>query len=290
MIRTTHNALTTVSGRLFSIGLMVLFLATSERIVTAAAGKKNATAFGLAMPEAASLTNRIGRGQAFLVSLFDPELELLPEFKGSRTCWLFHDNYLAAHILAGTRPDLARRIRSTLVRFGVTNSGKIEIVLDEAPDPLPFRTYQLSEVAVVSGRTIRTERVTTNLLQGWEQYADLLLLAAIAEARSEPVRARRRFALADAMWDGIGFKDHVVEVQHYYATYKLALYLIAAERLHLEAPHGPDALTRLLALQEPDGGWRTDFSAEAPLGLANVETTCLSLLALEAVGRARPRP
>ena len=45
------------------------------------------------------------RGRAFLTNLFDATVDLLPEFPGSHTYWLFHDNYLAAHILAETRPD-----------------------------------------------------------------------------------------------------------------------------------------------------------------------------------------
>src|SRR5687767_283244 len=87
------------------------------------------------------IAQRIQRGEGFLTNLFDASLQLLPEYKGSSTYWLFHDNYLAAHLLANSRPDLSEQIRSSLEKFGVTNSGKIEIVLDEAKKPLPFRTY-----------------------------------------------------------------------------------------------------------------------------------------------------
>src|SRR5881409_3671248 len=128
------------------------------------------------------LAQRIQRGESFLTNLFDTRLQLLPEYRGSSTYWLFHDNYLAAHLLTRTRPDLSRRIRSTLAQFGVTNSGKIEIVFDEARQPLPFRTYLLTNVAVIEGKTIRTELVTTNVLTGWKEYADLLLLASLTQA------------------------------------------------------------------------------------------------------------
>ena len=79
----------------------------------------------------------IARGEEFLASMFDAEASLLPEYRGSKIYWLFHDNYLAAHWLDRTRPDLGRRIRSTLERFGVTNSGKIEIVFGEARSRCP---------------------------------------------------------------------------------------------------------------------------------------------------------
>src|SRR5438045_2841251 len=58
----------------------------------------------------------IDRGRAFLSNLFDPELNLLPEFRGSKTYWLFHDNYLAARTLAKTAPDLSRRVEAALAK------------------------------------------------------------------------------------------------------------------------------------------------------------------------------
>src|SRR5436190_22331324 len=74
----------------------------------------------------AEITERVGRGERFLTNLLDARLELLPEFEGSRTYWLFHDNYLAAKLLEQSRPDLGTRIWSALRRYGVTNTGKIE--------------------------------------------------------------------------------------------------------------------------------------------------------------------
>ena len=238
------------------------------------------SAIGAAREE---IAQSIRRGESFLTNLFDAEVDLLPEYRSSRTYWLFHDNYLAAHLLADSRPDLRRRIRSALTRFGVTNSGKIEILFDEAPAPLPFKTYQLTNVAVLAGKTIRTEVVTTNRLDGWAQYADLLLLASIAQASSKPAEARRHFDAAAAFWDGAGFKDRAAEHNGVYATYKLALYLIASDRLQVPAPHGEEVIRRLMSMQSPEGGWITDYKDGKPVGLANVETTCLSLLALKTV-------
>jgi hypothetical protein len=82
------------------------------------------------------------------------------------------------------------------------------------------------------------------------------------------------------MWDGEGFKDRAAKHSGIYATYKLALYLIAAHRLRIAAPHRDQVITRLLAMQSPDGGWKTDYKEGKPVGLANLETTCLSSLAL----------
>jgi hypothetical protein len=226
------------------------------------------------------IAETIGGGERFLTNLFDVRMELLPEFEGSRTYWLFHDNYLAAKLLERRRPDLSARIWSALRRYGVTNSGKIEIVFDEAKEALPFRNYSLTNVTLVDGKRIRTEVVTTNVFEGWREYTDLLLLAAIAQAEAEPTAARASFERAAEMWDGTGFKDQATRKSGSYATYKLALYLIAAERLKLAVPHEDEVMARLLSMQAPRGGWITDYNADKPVGLANVETTCLALLAL----------
>jgi len=63
-----------------------------------------------------NISERIQRGESFLTNLFDTRLRLLPEYGGSSTYWLFHDNYLSAHLLSMTRPDLSRQIRSRMVK------------------------------------------------------------------------------------------------------------------------------------------------------------------------------
>lgn len=227
---------------------------------------------------------RVARGEGFLTNLFDPGLNLLPEYAGSRVYWLFHDNYLAAKVLARRHPTLAARIGSALQQHGVTNSGKIEILFNEARTPLPFRRYVLTNVAVLGDRTLRTEVVVGAPLPGWEEYADLLLLAAIARADADPAGARRAFDDATRLWDGRGFADRVTRHNGLYATYKLALYLIAADRLKRRAEGRERVLQRLVAMQSASGGWITDYDRDGgPKGLANVETTCLAILALRSV-------
>jgi len=42
-------------------------------------------------------------------------------------------------------------------------------------------------------------------------------------------------------------------------------------------------MDKLLSLQEDTGGWITDYdAADERIGLANVETTCLAILGIEA--------
>src|ERR1043166_7886818 len=223
----------------------------------------------------------ITAGEKFLTNLFDPGLELLPEYRGAKVYWLYHDNYLAAKLLTNSYPEMARRIRAGMQRFGVSQSGKIEILFGEAPDPFPFRNYQLLDVTNVSGKLIRTERVTPTLLKGWDAYADLLLMAVIVKSKDAPREADAYFQKALALWDGHGFADPASKKNGIYATYKLALGLLAAHSINQKPPFQPAAIAQLKMLQSPAGGWITDYDARGkPHGLPNVETTCLVLLAL----------
>jgi hypothetical protein len=224
--------------------------------------------------------DRGGRARSFLAGLIDLDLDLLPEFRGSPTYWLYHDNYLAAAVLKKSHPELSARITAAIRREGVTESGKIEIVLGEAKAPLPFRRYELIEVRRVGAKVIKTEIVKPEPFSGWEPYADLLLLAAMAE--KDDSKAAAHFADARKMWDGQGFADAVVPVAKRYATYKPALALIAARRRGFVFPEADAVRKQMLARQHEDGGFITDYTADgANVGFANVETTSLCLLALE---------
>ena len=227
------------------------------------------------------------KARTFLVDLLDSDLGLLPEYRGAKVYWLFHDNYLAAKVLAVSHPQTAQTIVSAMKREGIHKSGKIELLFGEAEKPLPFRQYQLLEVRRATNKVIRTEVATDRVLNGWEEYADLLLLACIAE-RSEPV-ARQHWKAALRLWDGKGFLDAAAKHDQRYATYKLGLALLAARRLSPPAEPPQGLLDRLLSLQNASGGWVTDYDAAGkPIGLANVETTCLSILGIEGLTRHKP--
>lgn len=210
--------------------------------------------------------------------MFDPAMDLLPEFRGSNTYWLYHDNYLAAHVLASGHSSLAEKIHRRIKSFGIGKSGKIEIVFGEAIHPLPFRQYELVDVAKIGDKVVRTERATERIFAGWEQYADLLLLASLAER--DPRAATRAFETAMALWDGKGLRDRVVVATGIYATYKLGLMLLAAKKLDRTLDFQDEVVERILLLQDTSGGWITDYKPDGtPVGRANVETTCLVLLA-----------
>ncbi len=219
------------------------------------------------------------QGEKFLVGLFDPTMDLLPEYPGSTVYWLYHDNYLAAKVLEGVDDDLVKRIRGRIRSAGVASSGKIEILFGEVDHPLPFKQFELLPVTSVGEKEIRTERVTHKELRGWQEYADLLALRVLGKSDDE--EARQSFDRLTAQWDGKGFADRVTEVHSMYATYKLALALLASQKLREEFAFRDEILSRLASVQEESGGFRTDYDREGkPLGFANVETTSMVVLAL----------
>lgn len=240
-----------------------------------------------APPSDAALLAAAARGRDFLAGLFDPQVSLLPEYRGARVYWLFHDNYLAAKVLARSHPELARKITAAVADAGVRESGKVEILFGEAKRPLPFRHYALREVKRVGDKVLKTEVTLDTPLQGWEAYADLRFLAALALAEGQPAQARSRFESGLALWDGHGFHDEATRKADRYATYKLALALLAEARLKRRAPAHDAVVEGLLARQSAEGGWITDYDrAGKPHGLANVETTSLALLALDTLAGA----
>ncbi len=224
------------------------------------------------------------RGRAFLAGLLDAGLGLLPEFRGARVYWLSHDNELAARVLESSHPEVAATLHAALRREGLDRSdGKMRLIATGVAPPglFPLRQYELTTVRAVDGKTIRTEVVTDRPLPGWDRYTDLLLYAALADP--DPARARRHWLAALALWDGHGFRDPAGREQGLYATYKLALARIVARRLDAVAELPAGLVDRLLALQAESGGWITDYRADGtPVGLANVETTGLAILALQA--------
>jgi hypothetical protein len=255
------------------------FLLATSAFLTTGLGSQPGLAEGVKQQW---LRDAAGRSRRFLASLFDPAVGLLPEFRGSNVYWLYHDNYLAAKVLDRTEPDLAGKIRDAIKGSGVTRSGKIEILFGEVARPLPFRHHRLVEVKRVGEKVIKTELVGENPNADWQEYTDLLFLAAVAEAVKDREEALRHFEVGLAKWDGTGFKDKVNRTKSLYATYKLALALIAASRLNRHTEKEVAIVNRLMAMQREDGGFVTDYNAQGgPVGQTNVETTSLAVLALD---------
>jgi hypothetical protein len=144
----------------------------------------------------------------FLANLFDPRLNLLPEYRGANVYWLSHDNYLAAKALSASHPKMAQSIMVVIDHESPFSPGRIGLIFGEGDKAWPFRESQLVDVRHVGTNTIRTEIEPGLVFTDWSEYADLDLLACIVEEhRGNESAAHQHFEDAMRLWDGKGFLD-----------------------------------------------------------------------------------
>jgi hypothetical protein len=109
-------------------------------------------------------------------------------------------------------------------------------------------------------------------------------MASIAHIDRDRVASVKFFEAGMKTWDGEGFRDRVNQKNSHYATFKLALALIAASRLKEQPAARGKMLERLLSMQRDDGGFVTDYDSKGRrVGEANVETTSLAIMALDSL-------
>src|SRR3989454_6330770 len=217
---------------------------------------------------------------------------LLREYPTASTAWL-NDAYLASMSMARMFPQDARGIAVALSSLNFTDSRWSALACDQEHfqglfglGPTPASWPSQSGVQVKAWL-----RNQTLFLPDFNRYADLLALTVIDEQCSgNHVKALELFGQLKGMFHGIGFVDAVYEQRSVYETFKLALALIAAQKVGDQ--DFADKLTGLLTKQQysltnVDGhqyGFITDYRE---IGIAsddqiptNAEPTLLSLIAL----------
>ncbi len=228
----------------------------------------------------AGLDAAIESGLAFLRTQYNPALRLLRESPvvAPDRHWLATDNQLASYALRTAGNALADEVAPALAEYSesldATHHGVIES-LTGVPIAWPPRTHTHREL--LPG-IWHEERITGAPMHDWADYADLALYGALeAWNRGDAAEAHSRYTQAMALFDGVGFADAATDT--HYTTYKLALALLVARRLH--EPDRPDLLAALLTKQDESGGFVTLYNRQgAPEGDANTETTAYALLAL----------
>lgn len=239
--------------------------------------EQNAAVLGLTIGDAdeRSTPESIDSAAAFLHAQYDAVACLLREspVTAPERHWLATDNWLAVLALeAAGESDFAQRLGATLAQYEAEPHGMIE-ALTGAPIAWPPRAPVQREVAP----SVWSEERNGNEMEDWREYADLAFYGAIAAANSgEMEHAQSIYDDALRMFDGDGFTDKAFDGR--YATYKLALAMLAAQRIGI----APDAAlqSRLLAQQGADGGFVAHYTQDGPVGDANTETTAYAILAL----------
>lgn len=227
--------------------------------------------------------------RTFLAKQYDPDIGLVRESPNANPNLFFvwSDNYLVS--LALDDLDLATRVAS----YNVPGLDKYRVLAGDPVDPDCFAIASTQLVVEIRGdKTIKTEQPDPSapMLSDWESYADLLLLSSINYVNlNNKERALEAFEAALAMYDGVGFQDKAFQASQEYATYKLALCIIAASHLKVSRAEIHDMVRSIISLQALDvssnryGGIYTEYdSTLSPLSHTdtNTETTALCMLAL----------
>lgn len=157
----------------------------------------------------------------------------------------------------------------------------IEILIYRSPKSPPFNGSTNIVVEVKDGYTIKTEIPSGELMDDWNEYADLLAYGILSYHYSGDYEiAAEYFQELYNMWDGKGFVDKPFNGT--YQTYKNALFIIVAKTLRYNGPLVCKVNSVIWRSYKTDGGFYTGYldGGSRPPGVdVNTETTCLVLLA-----------
>jgi len=210
------------------------------------------------------------------------------------TYWVYSDNYLASLVLGTYDPD-----NTALTSRAKTITNKMEDYLHNHGITDPMNQYQVLNESVFyfhcsdpkgtlleegdDGAVVKTHinNLTGDL--GSENYSDIAFLQVVYYHRlNESGKAMTAYLNGLARYDGKGFADNAFAGE--YQTYKLALYIYASKLLG--QGNDEQAFDTLLAMQQPDGGFKTGYDSSlnaTSQSRTNMETTSLAVLSLMTV-------
>lgn len=232
------------------------------------------------------------------------------------TYWVYSDNYLVSYILGIYDPDntnwtgRAVNITNKMKDYLDSNSSITDhinqyMVLTESEPINESVSYfhgslpEGTEVKKGDDYVIKTHiNNLTDIHPTAENYSDTAFLQAIYYSKlgygyeSEALKAYDDGVSCSVNltngtdFNGLGFKDKAFNDTYRdygreeYQTYKLALYIYASRMLRQD--YDQRAFDTLLAMRQPDGGFKTgyDSSLNAQNHSTNMETTSLAVLAL----------
>jgi len=224
--------------------------------------------------------NEVQLACTYLESDFNASLGLVSESPSYEHFFLNSDNYLASLVLSREcgNSGMAERINQTLAKYDAQEFPNQFMVFSCREDLNGSKDYNLSG-------NVRTTINNQSAGPLSDSYADIAFLRAYYEkmCAGSALGALTDFNAGAAEYNGIGFNDTAFregQSQGIYQTYKLALYIYVAKLLGQKVPL--NALTSLLQMQAPDGGFYTGYYPDLTHGntTTNTETTSLAVLAL----------
>jgi hypothetical protein len=219
----------------------------------------------------------------YLASNYNASMELIAEMPSHERYYLYSDNYLA--VLVSPRdcndPRLARSINETPSRYDASKIPNQFMVFSCRQYLNGAKDFNLSDHIWT---TINNQSGTPLS----ESYPDIAFPQAYYDKTcvGNIPAAFAAFKTGANEYNGIGSNDTAFRTgqdRGVYQTYKLALYIFAARLLNQGAPLS--ALANLMRTRALSGGFYTGCDASfSNVGtFTNTETTCLAIMAMEAV-------
>ena len=247
---------------------------------------------------------------------YNPDLRLCREAPrvAPNVYWVASDNLFAYKALEPYDREVASKIRSELIgiakgynlptsKEGLPLSLRYDVVVtDDAVLEMPPRNVT-HKTLYNDSYVLRYDIANgTGRFEDWREYADLLLLVALANRNTgDYANALVNFALAASKWDGIGLRDQGYNLPygegqaqgntHAYATYKLGLLLYVSGKLGVPLPFEHDVVNRIWLMQnQTSGGIFTHITPDSGHGDSdtNTETTALVVLGMTSIQSERP--
>ena len=230
-------------------------------------------------PVVASHEQDLENAATFLQNQYNQTLQLCaaaPWFAPD-TYWLWNDNYFAYETLKYYNETMSNEIYSKIESYGYMKNYRIEACFGQTVE-LPFKSANFYTIEEGAGYTIKLDICNGSIISNWEDFGDLLVLAALIKYWQcwYDQQALDYFNKAAAMWDGKGIKDAAFE-PFKYATYKLALLLYAERILGQSLSFHDTAESIIWQMQNSTNyGIQTNYDESfTPIGDVNVETTSM---------------
>lgn len=216
--------------------------------------------------------------------------------------WIYSDNYLASLVLQEydrnnlTQTKMARNITIKMQDcfdnyISETSKPMNQYMVLNQSSMLSERGFEFHAAkaftlnTTADGAAINTTANNQSGLLDPMEYADIAFLNAIyCHELGREADAMTAYLNGIIQYDGKGFNDTPFKnhPRHYYQTYKLALYIYASELL--EQDYDILAFYTLLAMQQPKGGFATEYdSGLNATGGTNTETTSLAIWSLMSI-------
>jgi len=254
---------------------------------------------------------RIMAACQFLISLYNPALQLVKTTPYANVYYIASDNLLAQKAVAHCNKAVGQSITQSISTCcGTSNDYMHESLLGQQI-PLPIHDGTVYRIANSSAGTLfRGISPTTaggNYVVLWEvhnstgilpdcTYGDVAVYTALEmKLEKNMTGVQHEMDCLNVMFDGYGvadeaYKDGSASEHGIYQTYKLALYIYALQKLSNTYQYGVDET--LLRMQGPDGSFHTGYDRAGTYAgtLENAETTSIAILALNSTSTFRLFP